>query len=149
MKKWQKNSSVPIGQDIMQITSDQVDTGTQYWVNSHKIDTSDCVPFSYQTIATIANNTTATIITPLSIGSVIAFAKVASTESKGSMMAWSTGWCIYVIHWTPPAADTVVSDTKLISLWVGTVTSVINGKSLTIANSWVWGTITVILTFFA
>lgn len=149
MKNTLKSSSVPEWKDVMKIEHDQGNNDPVYWANTHKIDPSDCVSFSYQTIATVANNSSTTIITPISIGSVIAFAQFSTRESKGSMMPWSTWWCVYVIHGTPPASDTVATDTRLISLWVGTVTSTINGKSLTIANSAVWGTITVILTFFA
>lgn len=55
-------------------------------MNSHKIDSNDCVAFSYQTIVSVANNTTTTTIVPFSIGSVIAFAQMGTRESKGSMM---------------------------------------------------------------
>ena len=147
MKNSQKSFKIPEWQDTMKINQDQINTETVYGVNTHKIDQSDCVALSYHVVETVADGATKTIITPLSINTVQCQSFITDRVCSGSMGTSSQGSYYVFANWVSTTAWS--STTRMINLWVWTVTSTINGKTLTIANSWVWATITVILTFFA
>lgn len=142
-----KNSNIPTSKPLYPITQDSVPFQTMFWGNEHKIDPSDTTAFSYHIVETVADGTSKDIIVPFSINSVQCQSFITNRVCSGSMGTSSQG-CYYIDNtwlWAVVAWDT----TKMINLWVWTVTSTINGRTLTIANSWVWATITTILTFFA
>ena len=123
------------------------------WMNEQKIQRTNIGQLSYHTIATVTNGGTTTVNVPFTIWAISCFSAYPAGSATCSGSAWinfgsvSQG-CVYTKS-QALSVDTVGTDTKLINLGTGTVTSTINWKSLTIANSWVGGTITAILTFFA
>ena len=147
MKSSQQNISIPVGKDVMKISRDTINNDPIYGGNTHKIDPSDTTPFSYHVVDSVANNTSKDITVPFSINAISCQAYTTNRTSTGSAGTDSQG-CHYLDN-TGLGAVVWVSTTRMINLWVWTVTCTINGRILTIANSWVWATITVILTFFA
>ena len=147
MKNSQQNISIPVGKDVIKISQDAINQDPVYGGNTHKIDPSDTTAFSYHVVDSVANNTSKDIIVPFSINSVSCQAYTTNRTSTGSMWTGSQG-CHYLDN-TGLAPSVWVDATRMINLWVWTVTCTINGRILTIANSAVWSTITVILTFFA
>ena len=147
MKNSQQNISIPVGKDVIKISQDTINQDPVYGGNTHKIDPSDTTAFSYHVVDSVANNTSKDITVPFSINSISCQAYTTNRTSTGSAGTGSQG-CHYLDN-TGLAPSVWVDATRMINLWVWTVTSTINGRILTIANSWVWATITVILTFFA
>lgn len=142
-----KNSNIPTSKPIYPISQDSVPFETMFWGNEHKIDPSDATPFSYHIVETVADGTSKDIIVPFSINSVQCQSFIANRVCSGSMWTGSQGSYYVFASWVGTTSWS--STTRMINLWVWTVTCTINGKILTIANSWVWATITTILTFFA
>jgi len=142
-----KNSNIPTSKPLYPISQDSVPFQAMFWGNEHKIDPSDTTAFSYHIVETVANNTSKDIIVPFSINSISCQAYTTNRTSTGSAGTGSQG-CHYLDN-TGLAPSVWVDATRMINLWVWTVTCTINGRILTIANSWVWATITTILTFFA
>ena len=142
-----KNSNIPTSKPIYPISQDSVPFQAMFWGNEHKIDPSDTTAFSYHIIEVVADGTSKDIIVPFSINAISCQAYTTNRTSTGSMWTGSQG-CHYLDN-TWLGAVVWVSTTRMINLWVWTVTCTINGRTLTIANSWVWATITTILTFFA
>ena len=140
-----KNSNIPTSKPIYPISQDSVPFQAMFWGNEHKIDPSDTTAFSYHIVETVADATSKDIIVPFSINSVQCQSFIANRVCSGSMGTGSQG-SHYVNSSTPTSWS---STTRMINLWIWTVTCTINGRILTIANSWVWATITTILTFFA
>lgn len=142
-----KSSNIPTSKPIYPIVVDSVPYDVMFWGNEHKIDPSDVTPFSYHIVDSVANNTSKDIIVPFSINSVQCQSFIANRVCSGSMGTSSQGSYYVFANWISTTSGS--STTRMINLWVWTVTCTINGRILTIANSWVWATITVILTFFA
>lgn len=147
MKNNSKNSKIPEQKAIYPITMDSVPFEVMFWGNEHKIDPSDTTAFSYHIVETVADWTSKDIIVPFSINSISCQAYTTNRTSTGSAGTGSQG-CHYLDN-TGLAPSVWVSGTRMIDLGIWTVTCTLNGRTLTIANSWVWATITVILTFFA
>ena len=148
MKTWSKNSNPPEFEPILKISEDQISTETVYWANTQKLDKSAMTALSVHKIVTIANWATTQINSPFSIGTVLALCQSWASTSTGTGST-STQACHYVRHQTPPASDTVgVDTTSLINIWVWTITSIINARSVSITNN-SGAAITVILTIFA
>ena len=148
MKTWSKNTSPPEFEPILKISEDQISNETVYWSTTQKLDKSSMTALSVHRVATISNGTTTQINSPFSIGTVLAICQWWSSTSTGTGSTNSQA-CHYVLHQAPPASDNVWVDTaKLINIWVWTVSSIINARSVSITNN--SGTaITVILTIFA
>lgn len=152
MRKWQKNSnyqsSPPSFEVIQQIDSDTINQDTIYWGNTEKLTRNDINALSVHRIATISNASGTTIISPFSIGSILAISRAWDAICNGSGSSYSQ-WCVYVKHNAPPASDTVWVDTaNLINIGSGSVSTSIQGRSVSINNN-SWTSITVILTIFA
>lgn len=142
-----KSSSIPTSKPLYPIVVDSVPYDVMFWGNEHKIDPSDTTAFSYHIIETVTNNTSKDIIVPFSINSVQCQSFITNRVCSGSMGTGSQGSHYVFASWISTTSGS--STTRMINLWVWTVTCTINGRILTIANSWVWATITTILTFFA
>jgi len=142
-----KNSNIPTSKPLYPIVVDSVPYDVMFWGNEHKIDPSDTTPFSYHIVETVADGTSKDITVPFSINAVQCQSFIANRVCSGSMGTGSQG--SHYLDNTGLAPSVWVDATRMINLWVWTVTCTINGRILTIANSWVWATITVILTFFA
>ena len=142
-----KSSNIPTSKPLYPITQDSVPFQAMFWGNEHKIDPSDTTPFSYHIVETVADGTSKDIIAPFSINSVSCLAYTTNRTSTWTAGLTSQG-CHFIDN-TGLAPSVWVDVTKMINLWVWSVTCTINGRILTIANSWVWATITTILTFFA
>lgn len=123
------------------------------WMNDQRIQRQNIGQISYHTIVSVADGSNTTVNVPFTIGAITCFSAYPASSATCSGSAWlnsgsvSQG-CVYTKS-QALSVDTVGTDTKLINLGTGTVTSTINWKSLNIANSGVGGTITAILTFFA
>ena len=147
MKNNSKNSSIPTSKPLYPIEMDKVPNEVMFWGNEHKIDPSDATAFSYHVVTSVPNNTTVDVISTIPVSTIQCQSAITNRVCSGSMGTSSQG-SYYVFAnglWTA----TWVSGTRMIDLWVWTVTCTLNGRILTIANSWVWATITTILTFFA
>lgn len=142
-----KNSNIPTSKPLYPISHDSVPFQAMFWGNEHKIDPSDTTAFSYHIVDSVADGTSKDIIVPFSINSVQCQSFIANRVCSGSMGTGSQGSYYVFASWVGTTSGS--STTRMINLWVWTVTCTINGKILTIANSWVWATITTILTFFA
>ena len=147
MAKSPKNSNIPTSKPLYPISQDSVRFETMFWGNEHKIDPSDTTPFSYHIVETVSDGTSKDIIVPFSINSVQCQSFIANRVCSGSMGTSSQG--SHYVFANGISTTSWSSTTRMINLWVWTVTCTINGRILTIANSWVWATITTILTFFA
>ena len=142
-----KSSNIPTSKPLYPIVVDSVPYEVMFWGNEHKIDPNDTTAFSYHISRDSNKQHEQRYNRTFSINSVQCQSFIANRVCSGSMGTSSQG-CYYIDNtwlWAVVAWDT----TKMINLWVWTVTCTINGRILTIANSWVWATITTILTFFA
>mgnify|MGYP006922195647 FL=1 len=142
-----KSSSIPTSKPLYPIVVDSVPYDVMFWGNEHKVDPSDTTAFSYHLVETVADGTSKDIIVPFSINSVQCQSFITNRVCSGSMGTSSQGSHYVFANGISTASGW--STTRMINLWVWTVTCTINGRILTIANSWVWATITTILTFFA